>query len=77
MISGRALIAIALIGVGAYVLKKGTDAASSMQGLGADATPEELAAERARLQPTIDAINAIPITFPPMPQVGPKLWQPA
>ncbi len=77
MISGRALIALALIGVGAYVLRKGTEAAvSSIQGLGADPTQAELDAKLAEAQAMAALINSVPVVLPPLPQVGPKLWQP-
>ncbi len=77
MISGRAIIALSVIGVGLYVLKRGEAAASGMQGLGADPTQAELDAKLAAGEAQIAAINALPINLPPMPKVGPVLWKSA
>ncbi len=77
MLSGRAIVTLGLIGLGAYVLRKGVGAAESaaMQGLDGELTQAEIDAEQARGQAMIAAINAIPIVIPPMPSGGPRPWQ--
>jgi hypothetical protein len=75
MVSGRTLVVLGLVGVGLYVLRKGTAAASSVHGLGEAATPaqaEALAAKAAAGAANIVRISQMLIVTPPMPQVGPR-----
>lgn len=77
MISGRAVVVLGLVGVGLYVMRRGADVASTMQGLGADLTQADIDAQEAAGMARIAAINAMPIVLPPLPKVGPVPLKPS
>jgi hypothetical protein len=74
MASGRAIVVLGMIGLGIYVLNKGKEAASSVQGLGAD-TQAEVDAKLALANQQIAQLKAMPIVVPPIQVPGPRPWQ--
>ncbi len=75
MASGRAIVVLGMIGLGLYVLNKGKEAASSVQGLGADPTPADINAKLAQANQQIAQLKAMPIVIPPIQVPGPRPWQ--